>query len=48
MTFIFLKLSNVNIFPRADVHPKNITLEGAFNLQILFKGKGEPTRMDNA
>jgi hypothetical protein len=39
ITFLFLKLSKVNIFLNAAVYTKNATLEGVITLQILFQGK---------
>jgi hypothetical protein len=37
-------IQSYKIFPKAVVYTKNATLEGAFYLQLLFQGKGEPTR----
>jgi hypothetical protein len=37
MTFFFLRLFKVKIFPNVAVHTKNATLEGALFLQMLFK-----------
>jgi hypothetical protein len=42
MTFLFLKLSKVKIFPNA-VHTKNVSYKGASTLQIFFQGNGEST-----
>jgi len=46
-TLIFLKLSKAKILPRAAVHTKNATLEGALPLKILFQGNEKPIGMDN-
>jgi hypothetical protein len=43
MMYLFLKLSKVKIFPKTAVLKKNMTLEGALALQMLFQGNGEPT-----
>ena len=34
--FLFLRLSNVRIFPLAAIQVKKPTLEGAFTFQILY------------
>jgi hypothetical protein len=47
MTFHFLRLSNVKIFPNVVVHTKNAILERAITLQILFQGNGELVSMVN-
>jgi hypothetical protein len=39
MTFLFLGLSKVKIFPSANVHTKNIILKGALTLQNTLPGK---------
>jgi hypothetical protein len=46
-TFLFLKLSSVNIFFKAVVHKKKATREGALPHQILFQGKGDPFGLVN-
>jgi hypothetical protein len=40
MTFPFLRLCKVKIFPSAAIHAKNAILEGTLILQILFQGNG--------
>jgi hypothetical protein len=44
----FLKLSKVKILLKATVHTKNVTLEEALPLKILFQENRKPPRMDNA
>jgi hypothetical protein len=46
MTFLFLKLSKVKIFPSAVIYTKNATLEGALTLHTLLQGNGELVEMN--
>jgi hypothetical protein len=47
ITFLFRKLSNVQIFLKVAIHAKNTTLEGALTFQIIFQRKGKLIGVDN-
>jgi hypothetical protein len=47
MTFLFLRLSKIRIFPRAIVCPKKLTLDGTFILQMIFQANDEPDGVDD-
>jgi hypothetical protein len=48
MTFLFLKLSKVRIFPIVSVLTKKPTLDRALTLQMLFLENSEQAKIDNA
>jgi hypothetical protein len=47
ITFFFLKLSKVKVFPRVIVCTKKLTLDGTSTLQMVFRGNYELDGVDS-
>ena len=47
MTFLFLRLSTVKIFPRDIAQTKKLTLDETMTLQIVFHRNEELVRLDS-